>query len=382
MMRTKLPTMLLSGIIFLIAGCSTQPGAKLYGTIEGLDGREVVLLNENREEIVRVAGEGDKFELADEGIVVGDGRFYSLWVPALGDLGLSMKIPTTFLFIDKPAIEIKAAIEDGNLKRKSIKGSPMMDEYERLYTVNPAREALNEAIVAYNKSFQVYNLDEGGMTPENYDLLKRNSRRVDSLHRSHAQYFRDMIAEHRSNMALAVIIQNQERGSSVEMLRKMVAGFDESVRESYPIQWMQDRIHEIESSSVGSPAPEFTLLDLDGNQVRLSDFRGKFVLIDFWASWCGPCRKEIPNIKKVNEMFKEKGLVTIGVSIDNEEKKWRTAVEEEALDYLQLYDPESSTGKLYNYRGIPFIVLISPNGTILQRDLRGQNLMDKVSSYF
>lgn len=90
---------------------------------------------------------------------------------------------------------------------------------------------------------------------------------------------------------------------------------------------------------------------------------------------------EIPNIKKVNDLYKDKGLVIIGVSIDNDETAWRKAVDEEELDYLQLYDPENKSGNLYIFSGIPFIILISPEGVILDRNLRGQALMDKISSY-
>ena len=109
--------------------------------------------------------------------------------------------------------------------------------------------------------------------------------------------------------------------------------------------------------------------------------RGKYVLVDFWASWCGPCRKEIPNIKKVYAEFKDKGLEVVGVSIDNSDKAWKKALEEEKLDYLQLGDPKNITSKLYNYNGIPFIILISPEGIILDKGLRGNEIRTKIAEY-
>ena len=104
-------------------------------------------------------------------------------------------------------------------------------------------------------------------------------------------------------------------------------------------------------------------------------------MIDFWASWCGPCRKEIPNLKKVYAEYKDKGLQLIGVSIDNSEAAWQKAVKEEQLDYLQLNDPKNITGKLYNFNGIPFIILISPEGIILEKGLRGTEVGEKVAKY-
>ena len=144
---------------------------------------------------------------------------------------------------------------------------------------------------------------------------------------------------------------------------------------------MKMRIAQVKASAVGSVAPEFELKDLEGNLVKLSSFRGKYVLIDFWASWCGPCRKEIPNIKQVYNSFADNGLVVIGVSVDQNEDEWRQAVEEEQVKYLQLSDIEGITWKLYNFSGIPFITLISPEGVILERSLRGGELRRKVEEY-
>ena len=102
----------------------------------------------------------------------------------------------------------------------------------------------------------------------------------------------------------------------------------------------------------------------------------KMVFVDVYTSWCGPCRREIPNIKKIYAEFKDKGLQVVGVSIDSSDKAWKKALEEENMDYLQLYDPEGITSKLYNYNGIPFIILISPEGIILEKGLRGEKITE------
>ena len=133
--------------------------------------------------------------------------------------------------------------------------------------------------------------------------------------------------------------------------------------------------------AVGHEAPNFELITSTGGKIALSSLRGKYVLIDFWASWCGPCRREIPNIKKIYAEFKDKGLQVVGVSIDSSDKAWKKALEEENMDYLQLYDPEGITSKLYNYNGIPFIILISPEGIILEKGLRGENIREKITEY-
>lgn len=352
---------------------------KVWGKIVGLAGREVVLLDSDyKTEIVRVKGNKDRFELTAK-VEVGDARPYFLYLPSLGGLEFSQKVPVIQFFIDTENIQIEAKIKDGNLQREWIKGSPAMSEYLAFVEENLYRKALNEAINVYNIAFHEYN--DVNQTDENFRILKQASRRMDSLSVKQSEAFLAMIPENRDSKMLAVIVGNHYGGASVDVLEKLISQFGAGVQESYPILKMKKRIAQVKASAVGSMAPEFELKDLEGNLVKLSSFRGKYVLIDFWASWCGPCRKEIPNIKQVYNSFADKGLVVIGVSVDQNDQEWRQAVKEEQVQYLQLSDIEGITWKLYNFNGIPFITLISPEGVILERSLRGVELRRKVEEY-
>jgi peroxiredoxin len=135
-----------------------------------------------------------------------------------------------------------------------------------------------------------------------------------------------------------------------------------------------------ERMKVGNPAPAFTCLNAKGKKMSPSDFKGKVLVLDFWASWCGPCRQEIPNMKKFYEEFKGKGVEFLSVSIDAKEEAWRKAMKEENMAWPQgwVKDGGKEVMNLYQFGGIPFILVIDKDGNIFKKNVRGENIKTAV----
>ena len=139
--------------------------------------------------------------------------------------------------------------------------------------------------------------------------------------------------------------------------------------------------NEAANSWVGKQAPDFSMPDASGKNISLASFRGKYVLVDFWASWCGPCRNENPNVVKAYQEFKNKNFTILGVSLDKEKEPWLQAIHDDQLHWTQISDLKYWNSKavdLFKFEGIPFNILIDPQGKIVAQQLRGDGLENKL----
>lgn len=189
------------------------------------------------------------------------------------------------------------------------------------------------------------------------------------------------------HMALMALNSTLGPGFDAVEMEKVFETLSPDLKKSYFGKQVAERIVTFKKTQEGVEAADFSQPDLDGKMVKLSDYRGKYVLIDFWASWCAPCRRENPNLVKVYDQYKSKGFEILGVSLDKaaDKAKWVKAIADDKLTWKQVGDLkgwENEAALQYEVKAIPMNFLIDPSGKIIAKELRGAALEAKIKQIF
>jgi len=218
------------------------------------------------------------------------------------------------------------------------------------------------------------------------------TKKIDSLMPLYDKSQQDFIAAHLSSevsiYALESFIANDKNlPEASDLFSKLSADVKGSYRGMAFKESLENKkkaLYSQRPTNIGNPAPDFEQPDVSGKKISLSQFKGKYILLDFWASWCKPCRAENPNLVEVYRKFKDKGLEIISVSLDGvgQKKAWINAIQADGLTWLQVSDLkawQNSAALIYGIKAIPENFLIDPTGKIIAQNLRGQDLNSMLS---
>ncbi|KUJ62382.1 alkyl hydroperoxide reductase [Flavobacteriaceae bacterium CRH] len=187
------------------------------------------------------------------------------------------------------------------------------------------------------------------------------------------------ITEHPGSLVSAyVLYRNWSYRLTPEQITQNIALLDKSLETTTYVKELKELVTVLNGLAVGKKAPDFVSTDQNGKQVRFSEnLKGQYTLVDFWASWCAPCRKENPNIVNAYKQYHEKGFNIIGISLDKKKENWIKGINDDHLDWLQVSELiywNSEIAKLYGVRAIPANYLVDSKGIIVARNLRGEEL--------
>ncbi|UFH54618.1 TlpA disulfide reductase family protein [Spirosoma sp. KNUC1025] len=262
------------------------------------------------------------------------------------------------------------------LENATIGGTPLNVDYQKLKTMlKSSTDKMAQLMKDYQSATDVQKKSKA--FEESID--KRNEAIQAEQKKIKAQF----IQENPNTVVSLDVLQQYDYTPDYAEVSPLFDGLSGAVKNSKSGKEYAKMLAGIKATSIGSISPEFTQTDTAGRAVALSSFRGKYVLIDFWASWCGPCRVENPNVVKNFQQYKDKNFTVLGVSLDrpNAKEAWMKAIHKDGLDWTHVSDLkfwDNEVAKQYAVRSIPQNFLLSPDGKIVAKDIRGEALGKKL----
>lgn len=315
--------------VFALASCGKQNNLSIEGTLVNASAEKVYLQKFDNKQFITI-----------DSAIVKDGKFSfskQVEIPEIYGLSVDPEKSSYLLFLDGNPVSVQLDPEK-YYRNTTVKGS-----------------ALHDRFVAYKTRKEV-KIDE---------FIKEDPASLVSAY---------------------VLYRDFSYRLSPEEIKANLALLDTSLLKTPYVAVLQDLVLKLEKLTPGNPAPDFSSTDLQGNTVKLSDHFGKsYLLLDFWASWCGPCRRENPNLVAAYNNFKDKGFDIFAVSLDRNRADWEKAIEKDSLTWTHVSDLKfwnSEAANLYGVRAIPANYLLDSEGKIVAKNLHGEELQTTLNKLY
>ena len=345
-----------------LAACSGNQGYTVTGTVEGAADGTMVYLQQQ---------EGRQFIKLDSAVIQ-NGQF------TLEGRQDTAKVCVLTCKAGEEAVGMDFFLENGQINvqlsadNHSATGTPNNDAYQ---TIRQQLNDLNKQLFATYES-----LSDSTLTEEQLEGKRTD---IDALGDKMEEVSKAGIAQNITNAVGVYLLKRNYYSMGVEELEPLVAQIPAELTDEAVTQ-IKDKVEKLKATAVGQKFTDFEMKTPDGKAVKLSDYvgKGKVVLVDFWASWCGPCRREMPNLVEAYKKYRNKGFEIVGVSLDRDAEAWKNGIEKLDITWPQMSDLkywDCEGAKLYAVSSIPHTVLIGGDGTILARGLHGDEIQEKLA---
>ena len=350
-------------VAVLMTGCSSEPEFVVKGNIQDSD--SVTFMLQKRE-----AGKFITLDsaLSRNGIFKMTG---SVQFPEMEQLVATGRQKRVSFYIENSEITISGNLD--SLSFAEVSGSKTQDEYQSFIDSNkPLSEKYSNLYIEYQSARQENNTEK----------IAELEKEAEAIQNEMTQLEKDFVKNNPSSYVSPSILNSLSYEMEASDIEAAINALDTNVARIPVAKDLMARAQVMKAVAIGQKAPDFTLNDVSGNPVSLSSKIGaKLLLIDFWAGWCNPCRQENPNVVRVYKEFNKKGFDVFGVSLDRTKDEWVEAIAADKLTWTHVSDLEywnNAAAKLYAVNAIPANFLLDENGIIIARNLRGEDLYNKV----